>query len=114
VLIQLGAIPRHCRDLLGKVVADRARHVLQPRGRRFVIGVLVAFLPAAVIGAAAGGYIKSYLFNPWGGVLFADRRRRDPAVGRSASIFEPHMSTDATRSRCRLYLKIGFRAVLLR
>ena len=36
-----------------------------PRDRRFVIGLLVAFLPAAVIGAAAGSYIKAYLFNPW-------------------------------------------------
>jgi len=32
---------------------------------RFVIGVLIAFLPAAVIGAAAGGFIKDVLFNPW-------------------------------------------------
>jgi undecaprenyl-diphosphatase len=30
---------------------------------RFVIGVLVAFLPAAVIGALAGSYIKFYLFD---------------------------------------------------
>jgi undecaprenyl-diphosphatase len=36
-----------------------------PEARRFVIGVLVAFLPAAMIGAVAGGYIKMYLFNPW-------------------------------------------------
>jgi len=36
-----------------------------PAARRFVIGVLVAFLPAAVIGAAAGGFIKETLFNPW-------------------------------------------------
>ena len=31
-----------------------------------MIGVLVAFLPAAVIGGLLGGLlIKSYLFNPW-------------------------------------------------
>ncbi len=33
--------------------------------RRFIIGVLVAFLPAMVIGALAYGYIKSVLFNVW-------------------------------------------------
>jgi undecaprenyl-diphosphatase len=33
--------------------------------RRFVIGVLVAFLPAVIIGLIAGKYIKEILFNPW-------------------------------------------------
>jgi undecaprenyl-diphosphatase len=32
---------------------------------RFVIGVLLAFLPAAVIGALAHGFIKAVLFNVW-------------------------------------------------
>ena len=36
-----------------------------PDARRFVIGVLVAFLPAAFIGAALHGFIKDVLFNPW-------------------------------------------------
>ncbi|MGV3635354.1 MAG: undecaprenyl-diphosphate phosphatase, partial [Pseudorhodoplanes sp.] len=31
----------------------------------FVIGVLVAFLPAALIGAALHSIIKDYLFNAW-------------------------------------------------
>ncbi len=65
ILIQLGAIlailaiyfVKLWRIALG-VFSDRA-------ARRFVIGVLVAFLPAAVIGGLLGGYIKSYLFNPW-------------------------------------------------
>src|SRR5262249_20453873 len=36
------------------------------RSRRFIAAVLIAFLPAAVIGAAAHRYIKDYLFNaPW-------------------------------------------------
>ncbi len=33
--------------------------------QRFVIGILLAFLPAAVIGALALGFIKSVLFNVW-------------------------------------------------
>jgi undecaprenyl-diphosphatase len=36
-----------------------------PDDRRFVIGVLVAFLPAVIIGLIAGKYIKELLFNPW-------------------------------------------------
>src|SRR5882724_31512 len=33
--------------------------------RRFVIGLLIAFLPAAVIGALLHGFIKGVLFNVW-------------------------------------------------
>jgi undecaprenyl-diphosphatase len=33
--------------------------------RRFVIGVLTAFLPAVIVGLIAGRYIKEVLFNPW-------------------------------------------------
>src|SRR5207253_2947146 len=36
-----------------------------PDDRRFVIGVLVAFLPAVVVGLAVGKSIKELLFNPW-------------------------------------------------
>jgi undecaprenyl-diphosphatase len=36
-----------------------------PAARRFVIGVLLAFLPAAVVGALAHDFIKSVLFNVW-------------------------------------------------
>ena len=36
-----------------------------PAARRFVIGVLIAFLPAAVIGALAHDFIKDVLFNVW-------------------------------------------------
>ena len=35
------------------------------KARRFVLGVLIAFLPAMVIGALAYSFIKSVLFNPW-------------------------------------------------
>ena len=37
-----------------------------PRARRFVLAVLVAFLPAAVLGAVAHRFIKAVLFEtPW-------------------------------------------------
>ena len=107
VLIQLGAIlailaiyfARLWRIALGLFAGDVA-------ARRFVIGVLVAFLPAAVIGAAVGGFVKSYLFNPWvvcfslivGGaiLLWVDQLDLEP---------DHH---DATTFPLAMYLKIGF------
>ena len=35
-----------------------------PRARQFVLGVIIAFLPAAVFGAALHGFIKRVLFDP--------------------------------------------------
>ncbi len=77
-----------------------------PYARRFVIGVLLAFLPAAVIGAAAGGYIKAFLFNPWvvcfslivGGAILLWVDQLD---------LEPHQH-DATTFPLLTYLWIGF------
>ena len=76
-----------------------------PDDRRFVIGVVVAFLPAAVIGAAAGGYITLSVQSV-GGVLFADRRWRDLLWVDQLEL-EPH-EHDATTFPLPMYLKIGF------
>src|SRR5258707_9960691 len=65
VLIQLGAILAIVAIYFVKLWRIALGMFSNPDDRRFVIGVLVAFLPAAVIGAAAGGYIKAYLFNSW-------------------------------------------------
>ena len=35
-----------------------------PRARQFALGVIVAFIPAAIAGAALHGFIKSVLFDP--------------------------------------------------
>src|ERR1044072_37294 len=32
---------------------------------RFVVGVLIAFLPAGIVGFLIGSWVKAYLFNPW-------------------------------------------------
>ena len=91
-------------------MADRDRHCLHDRrARRFVIGVLIAFLPAAVIGALAHGFIKGMLFNPWvvcfslivGGfiLLWVDRLDLAPRYH------------DATRFPLPMYLGIGACAV---
>src|SRR3954467_2232083 len=65
VLIQLGAILAIVALYFTKLWRGGLGVFFNPKDRGFVIGWLLSFLPAAVIGAAAGGYIKSYLFNPW-------------------------------------------------
>lgn len=65
VVIQLGAIlailvvyfAKLWRVLLGVLARD-------PGAWRFAAAILLAFLPAAVIGAAAHGFIKGVLFSP--------------------------------------------------
>ncbi|MGE0666777.1 MAG: undecaprenyl-diphosphate phosphatase [Sphingomonadales bacterium] len=63
VVIQLGAILAllfvYTQRLLGVALAAPR----DPAARRFIASILIAFLPAAVIGAAAHDYIKSVLFE---------------------------------------------------
>ncbi|SDT29543.1 undecaprenyl-diphosphate phosphatase [Bradyrhizobium canariense] len=106
VLIQLGAILAILALYFVKLWNVALGMFTNSDDRRFVIGVLVAFLPAAVIGAALGGFIKSYLFNPWvvcfslivGGavLLWVDQLDHDP---------HEH---DATKFPLPMYLTIGF------
>ena len=106
ILIQLGAILAIVALYFVKLWRVALGMFSNPEDRRFVIGLLVAFLPAAVIGAAAGGYIKAYLFNPWvvcfslivGGaiLLWVDQLE-----------LEPH-EHDATTFPLPMYLGIGF------
>lgn len=65
VLIQLGAILAILSVYFSKLLTIAKALPYDPEARRFVIGVLVAFLPAALIGAALHGFIKDVLFNPW-------------------------------------------------
>lgn len=106
VLIQLGAILA--------ILSIYARKLFQivyylpksERARRFVIGVLIAFLPAAVLGVLLHGFIKTVLFETpmlicimliLGGIvlLVVDRLPLQP---RYADIFEFPLAT---------YFKIG-------
>ena len=65
VLIQLGAILAIVVIYFAKLWRIALGMVSNPDDRRFVIGVLVAFLPAVIVGLIAGKYIKELLFNPW-------------------------------------------------
>ena len=65
VLIQFGAILALLSIYFTRLVRIALGLVNDPAARRFVIGVLLAFLPAAVIGAAGHKIITGVLFNPW-------------------------------------------------
>jgi undecaprenyl-diphosphatase len=65
VLIQLGAILAILSVYFARLWRIAVGMFSDPDARRFVIGVLIAFLPAVVIGVIAGGFIKDKLFNPW-------------------------------------------------
>src|SRR5882762_1101045 len=106
VLIQLGAILAILSIYFQRLLAIATGALSDPAPRRFILGVLIAFLPAAVIGAMLHGFIKNQLFNPWivcvslivgGGVLlWIDRLNLKPRY---------HEATDLP---LLTYLYIGF------
>ncbi|CAH2398635.1 undecaprenyl-diphosphate phosphatase [Mesorhizobium escarrei] len=106
ILIQLGAILAILSvyfHRLWQMLVDLPRDRVT---RHFVLGILVAFLPAAVIGALAHGFIKAVLFESprlicimliIGGLvlLWVDRFKPKP------------LYHDVERFPLRLYLQIG-------
>ncbi|TIS73104.1 MAG: undecaprenyl-diphosphate phosphatase [Mesorhizobium sp.] len=106
ILIQLGAILAILSvyfHRLWQMLVDLPRDRVT---RHFVLGILVAFLPAAVIGALGHGFIKTVLFESprlicimliIGGVvlLWVDRFKPKP------------LYHDVERFPLRLYLQIG-------
>jgi len=65
ILIQLGAILALLSIYFVRLWNFALGFFTDAQARRFLIGVLLAFLPAALIGAAAHGFIKAVLFNVW-------------------------------------------------
>lgn len=64
IVIQLGAILAVCWEFRLKLV-DTALHITnQNTAQRFVLNLLVAFLPAAIFGLVFHSAIKQYLFSP--------------------------------------------------
>lgn len=63
VLIQLGSILAILSVYFARLWKIAMDLPTSARARHFVIGILLAFLPAAVIGAAAHGFIKHVLFE---------------------------------------------------
>lgn len=105
VLIQLGAILAILTVYFEKLWRIALALPYDPNARRFVIGVLIAFLPAAILGAFLHSFIKGVLFNPLivcvtlilGGFLLivVDNLRLEAR------------ESDATRFPLPMYLKIG-------
>jgi undecaprenyl-diphosphatase len=65
VLIQLGAILAILSVYFVKLWRIALALPHDPAARRFVIGVAIAFLPAALVGYLARDFIKNVLFTPW-------------------------------------------------
>lgn len=65
VLIQLGAILAILSVYFRKLLDLAFGMFTDPRRRNFVIAILVAFIPAAIIGGLFSKLIKAYLFNPF-------------------------------------------------
>lgn len=63
ILIQLGAILAILTVYSGRLIKILTDLPRDARTRRFVLGILIAFLPAAFIGVAAHGFIKTVLFE---------------------------------------------------
>jgi undecaprenyl-diphosphatase len=63
ILIQLGAILALLSIYFGRLWALAKEMFTQWAAARFVIGILLAFLPAAIIGALGYHIIKTYLFD---------------------------------------------------
>jgi undecaprenyl-diphosphatase len=106
VLIQLGAILALVTIYFVRLWKIALALPSDPDARRFTVGVLIAFLPAAVIGALAYRIIKDVLFNVWivcvslivGGfiLMVVDRMALNVRY------------KDATKFSLPMYLAIGF------
>jgi undecaprenyl-diphosphatase len=105
ILIQLGAILAILVLYFARLWGIALGTFSHPDDRRFVVGVLVAFLPAVIVGLIAGKYIKELLFNPWvvcfslivGGAILLWVDQLD---------HKPH-EHDATKFPLSMYLMIG-------
>jgi undecaprenyl-diphosphatase len=105
ILIQFGAILALLSVYFMRLWRIAVATPSDPEARRFVIGVVIAFLPAAVIGVLLREFIKDVLFNPFlvcctliaGGLVLM--------VIDELPLKKEH--TDATRYPLPMYLKIG-------
>lgn len=106
VLIQLGAILAILSVYFARLWGVAKALPTDPNAQRFVLGVLIAFLPAVFIGVALHGFIKNVLFETpvvicvsliLGGfvLLWIDRKVKTPVY------------TDAMNYPLSLYFRIG-------
>ena len=65
VVIQLGAILAVCWAYRGKIASTILSLPGDADARHFATAIVLAFVPAMILGAAFHGAIKAALFNPW-------------------------------------------------
>ncbi|MDQ3775142.1 MAG: undecaprenyl-diphosphate phosphatase [Pseudomonadota bacterium] len=90
IAIQLGAILAICWHYRARLLCVLYGLPSDPAARRFALNLLVAFLPAAILGALFHGTIKALLFDPLsvavalvvggGLILLVERLRGEPRV----------------------------------
>lgn len=105
ILIQLGAVLAILSAYFTRLWSIATALPNDPKARRFVFGVLIAFLPAAVIGVLGRDFILGVLFDPrvvcvtliLGGFVLL-------AVDRAAL---PQRHEEATRFSLKMYFGIG-------
>lgn len=106
LVIQTGAMLAVCWEFRGRFLSVLGGLFRDAGAQRFVLNLLAAFMPAAVIGLALGGMIKTNLFHPVpvalalivGGfvILWVERRE------------QPVRIDDVDRMTWRDALKVGF------
>lgn len=65
IIIQLGAILAVCWVYKEKILAVMIGLPNEKKAQRFTFNILLAFMPAVVVGVLAHDFIKNVLFNPW-------------------------------------------------
>lgn len=90
IVIQLGAILAVCWAYRERLFEAASGLTTDPEAQRFVANILIAFVPAAVVGVLLHRFIKEVLFSPWvvavsfvvGGflILLIERVRPRPRV----------------------------------
>lgn len=97
IAIQSGAMLSVCWVYRARILSVARGLFTDARARKFVVNVLVAFLPAAVLGVLLSGKIKALLFSPVpvatafivGGliIIWVERRNRlNPSLARIDSV----------------------------
>jgi undecaprenyl-diphosphatase len=88
IIIQLGAILAVVWEYRAKILDVVVQLPREPQAQRFTVNLLLAFLPAAVLGVAFSDLIHEYLFNPLtvavalvvGGVVILWAERREHVI----------------------------------
>ena len=65
IIIQLGAICAVCWVYKAKLWSVVTGLPTEKKAQHFTLNIILAFLPAAIIGVLAHDFIKSVLFSPW-------------------------------------------------